>query len=91
MKFMKFSTKIPIISRDQVKVAILVIFFTFSEKYHLFYKKVGFPQKIILQKQKKQNTMQKYTFATPGSARRGAISPFSSNYGEIHQIPPIIG
>ena len=35
--------------------------------------------------------MQKYTFSLPGSARRGAISRFPLNYGEIHQIPPIIG
>ena len=77
MKFMKFSIKIPIISRDQVKVVTLMIFFTFSEKFQLFYKKVDFPQKIISQKQKKQEIMQKYTFATPGSARRGAISQFS--------------
>ena len=90
MKFMKMDPQNRLYSRDQVKVATLVIFFTFSEKFQLFYKKVDFPQKIILQKQKKQKIMQKYTFATPGSARRGAISPFSSNYGEIHQIPPII-
>ena len=57
MKFMKFSTKIPIISRDQVKVATLVIFFTFSEKFPLFYKKVEIPEKIILRKQKKQKIM----------------------------------
>ena len=90
MKFMKMDLQNPIYSRDQVKVTTLVISFTFSEKFQLFYKKVEFPEEIILRKQKKQKIMQKYTFATPGSARRGAISQFSSNYGEIHQIPPII-
>ena len=91
MKFMKMDPQNRLYSRDVVKTATLVIFFTFSEKFQLFYKKVDFPQKIISQKQKKQEIMQKYTFATPGSARRGAISQFSSNYCEIHQIPPIIG
>ena len=51
---MKIDRGIPIISCDQVKVATLEIFFTFSEKFQLFYKKVEFPQKIILQKQKQQ-------------------------------------
>ena len=84
MKFMEMDPQNRLYSRDRVKVATLVIFFTFSEKFQLFYKKVEFLQKIILRKQKKQKIMQKYTFATPGSARRGAISQFSSNYGEIH-------
>ena len=73
---MKISTKIPIISCDQVKVATLVIFFTFSEKFPLFYKKVEITEEIILRKQKKQKIMKKYTFSLPGSARRGAISRF---------------
>ena len=84
MKFMKMDPQNRLYSRDQVKTATLMIFFTFSEKFQLFHKKVDFLQKYILQKQKKQKIMQKYTFATPGSARRGAISLFSSKYGEIH-------
>ena len=86
---MKINIRIPIISRDQVKVAILVIFFTFSEEFQHFYKKDEFPQKIILQKQKKQKIMQKYTFATPGSARRGAISQFPQimlRFTKFHQL-----
>ena len=73
---MKISTKIPIISADQVKVATLVISFTFSEEFQLFYEKVEISEKIILRKQEKQEIMQKYTFSLPGSARRGAISRF---------------
>ena len=74
MKIMKISTGIPIISCDQVKVATLVIFFTFSEKFPVFYKKVEIPQKIILQKQKKQKIMQKSLFPYL-VARAGAPFP----------------
>ena len=91
MKFMKMDPQNRLYSRDVVKTATLVIFFTFSEKFQLFYKKVDFPQKSFCGNRKNQKIMQKYTFATPGSARRGAISQFPSNYCEIHQIPQIIG
>ena len=69
----------------------------FDDFLHFFWEIPTFLQKswistkIYFTKAGKQKIMQKYTFATPGSARRGAISQFSSNYGEIHQIPPIIG
>ena len=57
MKFMDIDLQNPIYSRDHVKVTILVIFFTFSENFPLFYKKVDFPQKIILRKQENQKIM----------------------------------
>ena len=57
MKFMEIDLQIPIYSRDQVKLATWVIFSLFSEKFSLFYKKVGFSLKIISRKQKKQKIM----------------------------------
>ena len=88
---MEIDLQNPIYSRDHVKVTILVIFFTFSEKFPLFLQKSWFPARNHFTETEKTGNHAKYTFATPGSARRGAISQFSSNYGEIHQIPPIIG
>ena len=64
MKFMKISTEIPIISADQVKVATLVIPFTFSEEFQLFYEKVEISEKIILQKRKKQKIVENHFFLT---------------------------
>ena len=53
MKFMKMNPQNRLYSRDQVKVATLVIFFTFSEKFQFILQKTEFPQKIILQKTEK--------------------------------------
>ena len=88
---MKMDLQIPIISCDQVKVATLVIFFTFSEKFPLFYKKVEITEKSFCKKQKKQKNMRTCTFATLRRAQMGATGSFSSNYGEIHHNSPIIG
>ena len=89
MKFMKISTEIPIISCDQVKVATLVSFFTFSEKFQLFYKKVGISEKIILQKRKKQKFMQNTLFPYL-VARAGAPFPdfpqIMVEFTKFHQL-----
>ena len=47
-------------------------------------KKVEFPEKKNSQEQKKQEIMQKITFATLRRAQKGAFSKFPRNYGEIH-------
>ena len=46
---MKMNLRIPIISRDQVKVTTLMIFSLFSKEFHIFTKKSGFQKKIISQ------------------------------------------
>ena len=55
---MKMDPQNRLYSRDQVKTATLVISLTFSEEFQLFYKEIGFPQKIISQKHNKQEIMQ---------------------------------
>ena len=87
---MKMDPQNRLYSRDQVKTATLVIFFTFLLNFNFFTKKLDVHKNHFAKTEKTENHA-KYTFATPGSARRGAISQFSSNYDEIHQIPPTTG
>ena len=86
---MKISTKISIISADQLKVATLVISFTISEKFQLFYKKVEMSEKFILQEQKKQKIMQNTLFPYL-VARAGAPFPdfpqIMVKFTIIHQL-----
>ena len=81
--------QIPIYSRDQVKTATLAIFH-FSEKFNFFTKRLKFHKNHFAKTEKTENHT-KYTFSLPGSARRGAISRFPWNYGEIDNNSPIIG
>ena len=68
---MKISTEIPIISCDQLKVATLVIFFTFSEKFQLFHKKLEFQKKSFFENRKNRksckNTLFPYLVARAGA------------------------
>ena len=88
---MEMDLRIPIISRDQVKVTTLVILSLFSEEFQFFLQKYDFQKKIIFQKQKKQKIMKTCTFATLRRAQNDDIGSFPSNYGEMDNISPIIG
>ena len=89
MKFMKMDPQNRLYSRDQVKVATLVIFFTFSEKFQLFYKKVDFHKKSFCKNRKNRKSC-KNTLLPHLVARAGAPFPnfpqIMVKFTKFHQL-----